>query len=63
MCVCVCVCVTNYHGICSICLNHNLVFSSSMTFHRVCYKRTITGVTIEAGTPNPPGTPKFNPGI
>jgi hypothetical protein len=45
--------------ICSVCLNHNQVISSFMTYHRVCNKSNTMGATCGAGTEHPSGAPEF----
>jgi len=35
---------------CFVCRNHNLILSSSITYHRVCNKSNTTGATLGAGT-------------
>jgi len=39
--------------ICSVCLNHNSVLSSLMTYHQVCNKKNSMGTTSGAGPSYP----------
>ena len=43
--------------------NHNPVFSSLKTYHRVCNKNKRMGASCGAGTAYLSGTPDFTPGV
>ena len=49
--------------VCSVCRNHNAVFSSFITYHRVCNKSSTTGATCGAETAYHSGAPEFTPGF
>ena len=51
------ICIWGIYSPCSI------VLSSFMTYHRVCNKINMTGVTSVAGTAYPSGAPEFTPGF
>ena len=47
--------------ICSVCRNQNPVFSSWLTYHRVCNKSNTTSVICGAGTAHSSGAHEFTP--
>ena len=56
------ICVTNDHGYARI---HNIVFSSFMTYHRVCNSTNTTGSTSASGaeTAYSSASPELNSGL
>jgi hypothetical protein len=54
-------CLLQWPWIWFTCRMHFPVFSSFMTYPRVCIKSTMTGVTSGAGTAYPSGAPEFIP--
>ena len=53
----------NWPRICSVCRNQNPVFSSWLTYHRVCNKSNTTSVICGAGTAHSSGAHEFTPGF
>ena len=53
----------NWPRICSVCRNQNPVFSSWLTYHRVCNKSNTTSVICGAGTAHSSGAHAFTPGF
>ena len=45
--------------ICSLCRNHNPMFSSFLTYHWICNKNNMRGATSGTGTADPSEPPRF----
>jgi hypothetical protein len=55
--------VHQWQRICSACRKYFPVYSSSITYHRICNYINTTGASSEAGTAYPSGEPEFTPGF